>query len=115
MSLIKHCYVIQRKVTGQTWTIQGEHHNPRPSVIAFRDSSRAHSFLRLLKDMESDKKYKQALVIEKTKVATMYRRCALNSLDFTLVDHDGSFIEMPHFDTPNDDVVFHLENSLLWF
>ena len=111
---MQHCFVIQRKVTGQMWTVQGD---TKRTVMAFREQSHAKQFLRLMNDNEQAKRgsQRQKLVIEKQQIPKLYRRCSLNSLDLTVVDHDGAFVKMLSFDQPNDDITFYFENNMRYY
>lgn len=110
----QHCFVIQRKVTSQVWTVQGE---SKRTVMAFREHVRAKSFLKLIDDCETKVKgnQRQKLIIEKYPINTLHRRCSLNALGMILVTCDGSFLNMSCIDQPNDDITFHLENCLRYY
>jgi hypothetical protein len=112
LTSMKHCYVIQRKINGQVWTTAQDN---KRTVIAFREEQKAKMFLQMFNSVEDVRGHARRVIVQKTNVSSLFRRCSLNYLHLSIMDVDGSFIELPCFDKPNDDIVFHFENSLRYY
>lgn len=108
----RSCFVIKQKVTHTILTIN---RNTQPTIISFTSEKRAKSFMRMYQSLQDPTLKRQPLQLEKQTISSLSRRCALNSLNLCIMDDKSNYMTFPALDHPTDDIVFHLENTLLYY
>lgn len=118
MSFSKNCFVVQKKITHQVWSVRDTERH-RQCIMAFQDERKARFYMKSLSEVPQiamvSKRAQQPLLVERYDTATLLRRCNFNALDFIFVDTDGNFHRYPSIESPNDNIVFHLENCVQYY
>lgn len=77
----------------------------RKTIVAFKSKEQAHTFKRLLTDVEKRK----CLKVDNMNLDFLKSTCSVSGLDLIVYEHDCSFLKHTAYDTVNENVRFEFE------
>lgn len=130
MDLRNLCYVVCKKSSNTMYSINC---CKNPKIVAFKDKTMATRFMHLVDNQKEHEQQTsthfplkvlaslvQPLVnndhvtLEVLKRDSLARRCSLNGLELIVFDQNGNY-EVDQVQMKPNDLIFHLENNLLYY